>query len=66
MRVKEPTREEVEHWLLKWERNIEFIKLRIAQQDATQVRGRKYFPYEIEEEQAKIDYLKNKYKDLLN
>jgi len=63
---KEPTTEVVEGWIKKWEANIAFIKLRIDQQNATQVRGRKYFPYEIEDEQAKIDYVKVRYKYLLD
>ena len=61
-----PSREHLLNWINTWEKNIAFIKLRIKQQEATEVRGRKYFHSDIEEQQAKIDIVKNKYKDILN
>lgn len=66
MKNDTPTREQLESWIKKWENNIKFITLRIAQQNATKVTGRKYFPYEIEEEQLKIDNIKIKFKQILN
>ena len=68
MKPKQPklTAEQVGTWIKKFEANIVFIKGRIDQQNETQVTGRKYFPYELEEEQFKIDYLKEKYKHIIN
>ena len=60
--IKQPSKEKLLRFIDIWERNKAFILSKIELADPN---GKKYLPYDAELEQEKIDYVKKRYKSIL-
>lgn len=58
----QPSKAKLLRFLALWEQNKAFI---LKQVKLSSTSGLKYFPYQAELEQEKIDYVKNRYKSIL-